>query len=232
MRLDIYLTHNNQVKSRSEATDLIKQGLVLVNDKVVTKAGLIINDQDQVVVLQNRMFVSRAGEKLLQALNTFNIDLRDQVIIDIGSSTGGFVDCCLKNGAKQVYAYDVGTNQLHESLRNHPQIVLKENTNILDVDLPDNDYILIDVSFTSIKPIIKHILPKLSLAICLLKPQFETVAANLKKGVVKNQKVISQIMKDFTQFINDHQLKVIGFVPTKLKGKDGNQEYLFYLTRR
>ncbi|MBE0701411.1 MAG: TlyA family rRNA (cytidine-2'-O)-methyltransferase, partial [Acholeplasmataceae bacterium] len=135
MRLDQYLLSHAFVKTRSQATDLIKRGLVFVDGVVVTKAGYEIVSQDVELHHENQ-FVSRAGEKLLQALLDFKIDLKDKRVVDIGSSTGGFTDCALQQGAKEVYAYDVGKNQMDITLRNRESVHLFEGTNILDVTLP------------------------------------------------------------------------------------------------
>src|SRR5690554_1700687 len=115
MRLDQYLVENNHVQTRSEAKDIITRGFVLINDKPVLKAGYEIKPTDILSVTQRRKYVSRAGEKLEFALKEFEINLTDQIVVDVGSSTGGFTQCALSFGAKKVYAYDVGTDQLDPS---------------------------------------------------------------------------------------------------------------------
>ena len=233
MRLDLYLVEKNLVKTRSEATDLIKNGFVLVNDKLITKAGFNILLTDEISLLKARKYVSRAGEKLEQALIKFNLDVNDKIIIDVGSSTGGFTDCCLKNNAKYVYAYEIGTNQMDLSLRESQKISLFEKTDFLKINIPLADLIVIDVSFTSIKPILNHTSKTNSQIIALIKPQFEANARNLNKnGVIKSDKINDRIIEELINYIKkDLHYKVCGLIKAELKGKKGNQEYLVYLKK-
>jgi len=117
MRLDHYLVEQDLVKSRSQATDLIKRGLVMVNNSIQQKPGFELKNDDFIEVIENSRFVSRAGEKLFKALLDFKVDLHDKIVIDIGSSTGGFTDCALQEGAKEVYSYDVGRHQMDETFK-------------------------------------------------------------------------------------------------------------------
>ncbi|MDO9629678.1 MAG: TlyA family RNA methyltransferase, partial [Acholeplasmataceae bacterium] len=195
MRLDHYLVEHQIAKTRSQATDLIKRGLVLVNDEVVTKAGYEVSTH-LIKLTEEVLYVSRAGEKLNQAIQEFNISLLGKIVIDIGSSTGGFTDCALQSGASKVYAYDVGTNQMDSNLKKDPRIELHEETNILDVKIPESDVILIDVSFTSIKPILNHIQGFNKEIIALIKPQFEVGHIHFKQGVVKDIKRQKEVLTD------------------------------------
>lgn len=229
MRLDHYLVEQDLVKSRSQATDLIKRGLVKVNDIIQTKPGYDLKNDDFIEMVENSRFVSRAGEKLFKALLDFRVDLHDKIVIDIGSSTGGFTDCALQEGAMQVYAYDVGKNQMDEILKLDPRIHLFEETNILDVELPQADLILIDVSFTSIKPIFKHIEGFLGEVIALIKPQFEAGPIHFKKGVLKDQKMHQKILYDVLSEVVELGFSPRNIVKSELKGKQGNQEYLLYI---
>ena len=229
MRLDHYLVEQDLVKSRSQATDLIKRGLVKVNDIIQTKPGYDLKNDDFIEMVENSRFVSRAGEKLFKALLDFRVDLHDKIVIDIGSSTGGFTDCALQEGAKEVYAYDVGKNQMDETLKLDPRIHLFEETNILDVELPQADLILIDVSFTSIKPIFKHIEGFLGEVIALIKPQFEAGPIHFKKGVLKDQKMHQKILYDVLSEVVELGFSPRNIVKSELKGKQGNQEYLLYI---
>ncbi len=167
-----------------------------------------------------------------EALDTFHVSLKDYVVVDIGSSTGGFTDCALHDGAREVHAYDVGTDQMDETLRKDERIHLHEQTNILYVIIPDSDMVLIEVSFTSVKPIISHIAPQTKSAIVLLKPQFETDGKLLKNGVLKDQKMHQKVIDSFISHIKFLSFDIVGFTPSSLKGKDGNVEYLFYLIKR
>jgi 23S rRNA (cytidine1920-2'-O)/16S rRNA (cytidine1409-2'-O)-methyltransferase len=229
MRLDHFLVEHHLVKSRSQATDYIKRGLVLVNDVKITKAGYEIKDQ-VIKITEEAPFVSRAGEKLMQAILDFKLDFHDKIVVDIGSSTGGFTDCSLSYGAKLVYAYDVGEDQMDLELRKNPKIQLHEKTNILDVQIPDNDIILIDVSFTSIKPILKHVCNNAHEIVALIKPQFEAGHIKFKSGVLKDQKMHKSILKDVLSYANELRYSVIDIKKTHLLGKSGNQEYLLYLS--
>ena len=230
MRLDHYLVEHHLVKSRSQATDYIKRGLVLVDDVKITKAGFEIKDQI-IKITEEAPFVSRAGEKLMQAILDFKLDFHDKIVVDIGSSTGGFTDCSLSHGAKLVYAYDVGEDQMDLELRKNPKIQLHEKTNILDVKLPSNDIILIDVSFTSIKPILKHIVEEAHEIIALIKPQFEAGHIKFKSGVLKDQKMHKSILKDVLTFANELGFSSVNLEKTQLLGKSGNQEYLLHLSK-
>ena len=173
MRLDIYLVEHQFVQTRSQATDLIKRGCVLINENVITKPGYDVKTTDFINIEENSRFVSRAGHKLYQAILDFDIAFNDKIVIDIGASTGGFTDCALQHGAAKIYTYDVGTDQMDRSLLNHPKVSVFESTNVLDVDLPHADVIMIDVSFTSIKPIFKHLEGFKGEIIALIKPQYE-----------------------------------------------------------
>jgi len=230
MRLDLYLVEHNFVKTRSQAHDFIKRGLVLVNDEVVLKAGFEIKDHI-VKMLEKPRFVSRAGEKLLQAILDFKLDMRDKIIIDIGSSTGGFTDCSLQHGARLVYAYDVGTNQMDEHLKKNNRIQLFEQTNILDVDLKPHDLCLIDVSFTSIIPILNHVGQKSQEIVCLIKPQFEVGNIKFKQGVLKDLKMHKVILKHVTDVARQLNYYVYGLKKTEVLGKQGNQEYMMHLKK-
>ena len=194
MRLDQYLVINNYFESRNKAQMAIENNSIMVNDKIINKSNYNVLDTDIIKILDNTLkYVSRAGLKLEHAIKEFNLDLSNKVILDIGASTGGFIDCSIQNGAKLVYAVDVGTNQLHEKLRNNPKIVSYENTNILDFDITNLekiDFIVMDVSFVSIE----YLLPKINefitdnnQFICLIKPQFEVGNIKIKNGIVKDK---------------------------------------------
>lgn len=230
MRLDKFLVENKNIKTRSKALDLIKRKLVKVNDEIITKAGYEVKEVDNVVIIDNLKYVSRAGLKLEEALIKFNISLENKIVVDVGTSTGGFSDCALKNKAKFVYGYDVGTNQLDDSLKNIKNLKIYEQTNILDVtDFHDNDIFLIDVSFTSIIPILEKLVNYKKEIICLIKPQFEVGINNLKKGIVKNKKTAYEAVLNIEKFLKTKNYYIFDMFESSLKGKDGNQEFLAYL---
>ncbi len=223
MRLDLFLANNPDIKTRSKASDLIKRGFITVNGKVVSKAGFEIKETDSIIVLKETFYASRGGEKLIHALNVFSLSLENQVIIDVGASTGGFTDVSLKEGASLVYAYDVGKDQMIEDLKKNPKVKSFEETNILDIDLPEHDLCLIDVSFTSVLPIITHVSKFSKRILFLLKPQFETDGKALKKGILKDEKIHQQVMKQTINHVSQLNYLVKGFTSSPIKGKDGNQ---------
>lgn len=228
MRLDQYLVSQKHVKTRSKAIDLIKRKFVLVDGKVAKKGGIDIVNQT-VEIIDHISFVGRAGEKLYHAIDRFNLDFNQKTCIDIGASTGGFTDCALKSGAKKIYTYDVGRDQLDEHLKNHPQVIVHEQTNILDVSIPDADMILIDVSFISIIKVFSHLVGYDKEIIALIKPQFEVGKKMIKQGVVKDLKLHKKILEDTLKQIKQLGFHMIDLDKSEVKGKKGNQEYVLYV---
>jgi 23S rRNA (cytidine1920-2'-O)/16S rRNA (cytidine1409-2'-O)-methyltransferase len=228
MRLDLYLVEHGLAKTRSQASDLIKRSLVLVDGEIAGKTGVEITTQHVELIAESK-YVSRAGEKLAQALIDFNIDLRDKIAIDIGSSTGGFTDCAIQHGIRFVYAYDVGSHQMDERLKESPLIELHEETNILSVQVPHADIIFIDVSFTSIKPIFKHLEGFQGEMVCLIKPQFEAGPEYLKQGILKNPKRTKEVLVDVLSYARSLGFSIAALKASHLKGKSGNQEYILYI---
>lgn len=238
-RLDSYLVKLGLVPSRSKAAQLINEGKVKVNDKIVTKNSYEVDETFNIELLNNEVlkYVSRGGLKLQKAIEVFNLDLKDKVILDIGSSTGGFTDCALKHGAKKVYALDVGTNQLHESLRNNDKVISIENTNFKDAsnDMFDEkiDLYVCDVSFISIEIILTKLkqLDENFNIIILFKPQFEVGKNNINKsGVVKNKNAVVNSLIKFNDFLKALSIGIINATFSPIKGqKEGNIEFLFNL---
>ncbi len=231
MRLDLHLANKHPELSRSKISDLIKRGYVFVDEKKITKAGFLVTDANHIEIKKEEIYVSRAGEKLVYALDVFNISLKDLNIIDVGASTGGFTDASLRRGAFHVYAYDVGKDQMVEQLKNHPQVTSFEETNILDVKLPNHDLCLVDVSFTSVLPILNHLSSQTDSIVFLLKPQFETEGEGLKKGILKDQKVLQKVLDKTIRHIHSLNFRIKGYTQSPIKGKDGNQEFLFYICK-
>lgn len=236
MRLDKYLFENNYFDSRRKAQDAIKEGLVSINGKIVTKSSFDYIEGDIKIKSNDISFVSRGGFKLLQAINHFDLDFNDKLVLDIGASTGGFTDCSLKHGAKTVYATDVGTSQLNSLLRNDSRVKSIENLNFreaLPKDFDNNifDYIVIDVSFISLEHIFANLMPfvnKNTLIVALIKPQFE-----LGDISIKNKGIISK-KEDHLLSINlvENKANKYGFYLNKLTfspivgEKKGNIEYI------
>lgn len=240
MRLDLYLVSNKLADTRSKAAQLIKNGKVLVNGKVILKNGFEFKEPDKVEIIENDVleFVSRGGHKLEKAINVFGLDFKDKVICDIGSSTGGFTDCSLKHGAKKVYAIDVGTNQLHDSLKEDTRVVVLENTNFRYVDksiFKDKiDFYVCDVSFISIRLILETLLSfnEDFKIIILFKPQFEVGKDKLNhNGVVRKDAFLVEALNSFSSFLKEKHIHVLDASYSPIKGnKEGNIEFLFYLS--
>lgn len=238
-RLDIYLVNNNYVPSRSKASELIHNGKIKVNDKIIIKPSFEVNELDKIELLENKVlkYVSRGGLKLEKAIEYFSIDLTNKVILDIGSSTGGFTDCALKHNASFVYALDVGSNQLHQSLLNNENVKSMENTNFKDVnkEMFDKhiDLYVCDVSFISIQIILRKLkeLDDNFNIVILFKPQFEVGKNNLNKnGVVKNKNILIKALNDFDYFLKLNKIGIINATYSPITGnKEGNIEFLFYL---
>ena len=242
MRLDLFLVENKYAETRSKASQLIKNGKVLVNSCPASKNGFEIKDTDQIKILENDVleYVSRGGHKLEKALQVFDVDFQDKVICDIGSSTGGFTDCSLKNGAKKVYAIDVGTSQLHPSLRNNPKVVVLENTNFRYVTPSifeeKIDYYVCDVSFISVRVILETLLSfKEDFTILLLfKPQFEVGPDRLNKnGVVRKKEFLIDALNHFKEYLRTKSLHILGVSYSPILGnKEGNIEFLFEISTK
>ena len=223
------------ISSRAKAQDMIKEGKISVNKKVITKASYLVSDEDDIVVTHTQdEFVSRGAFKLKGCLDKYNVDISNQVVLDIGASTGGFTDVCLRYGAKKVYALDVGHLQLAKELDQDCRVVKMEGHNAREI-VPDwfdesIDFMCMDVSFISCKTILKHVLHVLSIShiAILVKPQFECGPAALNKhGVLKNSKLALQIVEDVKAFLFQYY-KSVEAMPSILEGRSGNQEYMVY----
>lgn len=234
-RLDILMTKRGMVASRSQAESWIGLGKVSVDGKVIKKAGVFVNEAADIKLAASERFVSRAGLKLASVAQLIGLDFRDKTVLDVGSSTGGFTDYSLQHGAKKVYAVDVGTEQLHPSLRSNQHIELHEKTDIRDFYLSDKpDIVVMDVSFISLREILPHIAKELSDSdtqiVAMLKPQFEAGRDQVNKGVIKNDSVRRQILKDFEMWAKQYFV-IIDKRDSDVAGAKGNQER-FYLLKK
>lgn len=236
-RLDKALVERGLASSRSQAENYIKLGVVLVNNKVVQKAGTTVTDNDILVVNLSNKYVSRAGLKLESVATILGVDFAGKVALDVGSSTGGFTDYALKNRAKKVFAVDVGTDQLHPELRGDSRIELHEKTDIRDFSLDEQskpDVIIIDVSFISLRDILPHIAHELASShtkiIAMLKPQFEAGKGQTNKGIIKNDTIRRQILRDFELWASRYFV-VLGKRDSNVAGAKGNLER-FYLLKK
>lgn len=233
MRLDKYCTQF--VDSRTKAQDLIKNGNVSVNGKIIKKASFQIEESDDIKINQEEeSYVSRAAYKLLAAVGAFDIQLKDKVVLDIGASTGGFTDVCIRFGASKVYALDVGHLQLNPTLDKNEHVVKMEgrNARYLEKDWFDSriDFICMDVSFISAKTILDRVFEVLSVdeMVILIKPQFECGPTNLnKQGVLKDKKLAKKIIENYKKYFLQ-QYPHVDVIPSPIKGRTGNQEFVVY----
>lgn len=244
-RLDHELVNRQMVNSRSQAESYVRMGAVKVNGKVVTKPGYFV-DSIAKVELNSDQYVSRAGLKLASVAKVLNLDFKNKTVLDVGSSTGGFTDFALKHGAKKVIAVDVGTDQLHPSLRTNPKVELYEKTDVRDVvaqgrgqgakskvEIEKPDIVVIDVSFISLReilPSVSNLANSQTRILAMVKPQFEAGKAQTSRGVIKNDRVRRQILKDFEAWAKNHFITIVK-ADSDLAGEKGNLER-FYLLQK
>jgi 23S rRNA (cytidine1920-2'-O)/16S rRNA (cytidine1409-2'-O)-methyltransferase len=239
VRLDRLLFERGLAESREKAKALILAGTVLVNEQVVDKAGSLVKEDDRVSLKGRLKYVSRGGLKLEHALHEFAVDVKDAVAMDVGASTGGFTDCLLQNGARRVYAVDVGYGQFDLKLRNDERVVLLEKTNIrhLERDAVKEriDIAVIDVSFISLLkviPRVREFLNERAEIIALIKPQFEVGRKDVGKGGVVRAEAKRRAAVDTIKGESEKMgLTVDGITESPLKGPKGNVEYLIYLKK-
>ena len=236
MRLDEYLVENEYFENLEIAKRQIMVGNVIVNEQKIDKPGEIISlDKIRSIRIKEKdiPYVSRGGLKLEKAIKIFGLDFKSKIVLDIGASTGGFTDCSLQNGAKFVYAVDVGTNQLDWKLRNDTKVKSIENKHINDLeksDLQDDiDIIVMDISFISIKKVlykIKEFLKDNGFAIFLIKPQFEAERSEIYKGIVDDFSVHKRIINEVVEEAKIYQLFLENLTVSPIKVTKGNTEYL------
>ena len=237
IRLDNYLVECCLVDSRTKAQNIIKNGLVSVDAKIVLKSSYKIDaSQNKVVIKEHKRYVSRSAHKLSSFLDELNLDIASSIALDIGSSTGGFTQVLLEYGAKEVSAVDVGKNQLHQSLRDDARVFSYESCDIRKFKSDKIfDLVVSDVAFISLLNILDDIDRLASEKIILLfKPQFE-VGREVKRdknGVVTDEKAIQKAMLRFEDECKLRNLKLISKSPSKLTGKEGNLEYCYYFKKK
>jgi 23S rRNA (cytidine1920-2'-O)/16S rRNA (cytidine1409-2'-O)-methyltransferase len=233
-RLDVVLAARGMTNSRSQSESWIKLGKVTVDGKLAAKPGLFVRSDAVIVLNAEVQYVSRAGLKLASVAQILNVHFKDKVVLDVGSSTGGFTDYALKHGAKKVYAVDVGTDQLHPSLRGNKRIELHEKTDIRDFYIKHEtpDIIVIDVSFISLREILPHLVNFLSnkntQIVAMVKPQFEAGKDQTNKGIIKNDAIRRQILKDFEQWAKQYFV-IQDKRDSDVAGAKGNQERFYLL---
>ena len=237
-RIDILLVNSGLVESRNKAQRLVMAGEVEVEGQMIHKPSDLFEPTCRITLRSKPKYVSRGGLKLEKAINEFDIDrIEGKICVDIGSSTGGFTDCLLQNGARKVYAIDVGFGQLHQSLRDDPRVVEMERINVKVVkNFPDQiDLVTIDVSFISLKrilPLIKIWADKKIIdVIALIKPQFEVgrrIAAK-GRGVVRDKNEREKVVKEILNFAKDEGFEVLLVTESPITGPKGNVEFLAHL---
>lgn len=238
-RLDIAVFERGYAPSREKAKAIIMAGQVYVNNQKQDKPGFEIKDSDHLEVRGNTLkYVSRGGLKLEKAMQVFPVNLSGKICMDVGASTGGFTDCMLMNGASKVYSIDVGYGQLAWKLRCDKRVVNLERTNFRYVDeklISDKiDFASVDVSFISLKlifPNLHKLLKPESLAVCLIKPQFEAGRDKVgKKGVVRDPAVHIEVIENVINYALQGGFSVLGLDFSPVKGPEGNIEYLMLIS--
>lgn len=233
IRLDHLLVEKGLMESRSQAENYIRLGKVIVGGIKQRKPGFFVNKDSDIKILQNTQYVSRAGLKLESVAKILKLDFRNKIVLDVGSSTGGFSDYALQNGARKVIAVDVGTNQLHPKLRLNSKIELHEKTDIRNFKTKDSiDIVVIDVSFISLRdilPSVVNLISKNTQIVAMVKPQFEAGKDNTIRGVVKNNSLRRKIMQDFEKWCKTNNLFVVNKRDSEIKGAKGNQERFYIL---
>jgi 23S rRNA (cytidine1920-2'-O)/16S rRNA (cytidine1409-2'-O)-methyltransferase len=237
-RLDVLLVEKNFFQTREKAKRAIMAGLVIVNEKKIDKPGTQIKiDEEPEIRIKGQVlkYVSRGGLKLEKAIEVFDLDMKEKIVLDVGASTGGFTDCALQNGAKYAYSMDVGSNQLDWKLRNDDRVKSIEQTHIKDLTIEDldgnkADYLVMDVSFISITKVFEHLIKfmkKDSKLMALIKPQFEVGRENIEKGgIVKDFTKHKMAIEKIIEAGNSRGLYLKSLDYSPITGGKGNVEYL------
>ena len=234
-RLDILISSKYSL-SRSKAQQLIEEELVKVDDKIITKPSMLIEEDQEITIIEHKSYVSRGAYKLLKAIDFFALDFKDKVVLDMGASTGGFTEVSLEAGAKKVYSVDVGKGELEKSIACNNKVINMEGRDIRTLskdECSDTQIVVGDLSFISLK----HILPKIKElfnnieCVLLFKPQFECGKdiAKKYKGVIKDKNLHKKLLKEVQQEINIYGFAISNLTYSPIKGKSGNIEYLLYL---
>ncbi|GAA0443715.1 TlyA family rRNA (cytidine-2'-O)-methyltransferase [Lentibacillus halophilus] len=237
-RLDVLLVERGFIDTREKAKRMIMAGLVFSNQTRLDKPGIKVNESMSLTIKGKSIpYVGRGGLKLEKAIDQFSLSLKNSIFMDIGSSTGGFTDCALQNGAQLSYAIDVGYNQLDWKLRNDDRVIVMERTNFryVTLDMLNNgkpDMVAIDVSFISLRlilPVLKLLLPPGSDIIALIKPQFEAGREQVaKKGIVHDKNVHLDVLKNITDYARREGYQLIDLTYSPVTGGDGNIEFLVH----
>lgn len=232
-RLKLALVNQKLVSSRTKAEDYIKLGLVRVNGKKVSDPEYLLAPIDKLSLSQSRSYVSRGGLKLESIANVLKLDFENKIILDVGSSTGGFTDYALQHGAMKVIAIDSGTNQLHPSLRSDQRIDLREQVDIRSINSVEKvDLVLVDVSFISLRSVLPKVITLINPAtpiLALFKPQFEAAKNELNKGIVKNSNFRRNLIREFETWLVSQKIITISKADSSIEGSKGNSERFYLL---
>ncbi len=235
VRLDLLLVKRKMVPTRSQAESYIRLKQVKVEGKVVTKPGHFVREDSEVVFGVKEQYVSRAALKLASVTDTLKLEFKNKIVLDVGSSTGGFTDYALQHGAKKSIAVDVGTDQLHQKLRMDDRVELHEKTDIRNfVSDEKADIAVIDVSFISMTKVlgsVAKLVNKNGQIVAMLKPQFEAGKGQLNKGVVKNSAQRRDILRIFETWLKEHNFVVQAKSNSAVSGEKGNVERFYLLTK-
>lgn len=235
-RLDKALVERKLTATRSQAESYIRLGLVSVDKKIVNQPAHMVDLNNKLIINSSQQYVSRAGLKLASVADALKLSFKYKTVLDVGSSTGGFTDYALKNGASKVIAVDVGSEQLHHSLREDTRIELHEQTDIRNFEQKTEpiDIVVIDVSFISLR----EILPKVhelssskTEIVAMFKPQFEAGQNAKHKGVIKNDRIRRQLLSNFELWLKDNHFRLINQADSGVAGSKGNKER-FYLIKK
>lgn len=233
VRLDTLLAQKGLVETRSQAESYIRLGQVKVNGTIIKKPGYFVSKDATIEFGAQQQYVSRAALKLASVIATLGLDFKGKIVLDVGSSTGGFTDYALQHGAKKVVAVDVGTNQLHPRLRENERIELHEKTDIRDFSTDvQADIAVIDVSFISMTQVLKSVaklMPRDGRIVAMLKPQFEAGKDQLNKGVVKNSAQRREILRDFEAWCRQNGFVISKKSDSAIAGEKGNVERFYLL---
>ncbi|MBQ3929003.1 MAG: TlyA family RNA methyltransferase [Clostridia bacterium] len=239
-RLDVMVYEAGYAESREKAKALIMSGIIYVDNQKADKPGTTYPEGVAIEMRGNKLgYVSRGGLKLEKAMKSFSLDLTDNITMDIGASTGGFTDCMLQNGAKKVYAVDVGYGQLAWKLRNDERVINMERTNVRYItkeQVPDEiDFFSVDVCFISLTlvlPAVRPLMKQNGTAVCLIKPQFEAGKGKVgKNGVVRDKAVHQEVIDKIYGYCLQNGFDVLDMDYSPIKGPEGNIEYLIYIRR-
>jgi 23S rRNA (cytidine1920-2'-O)/16S rRNA (cytidine1409-2'-O)-methyltransferase len=242
-RLDVEVVERGLADSREQAQRLILAGEVWVDGQRWDKASKLCAASAAIEVRGGDRYVSRGGHKLEGALTGFHLDVKGWRCLDLGASTGGFTDCLLQHGAREVVAVDVGHGQLHWRLRQDPRVVVHEGVNARNLGdfsrdqiLGTFDLVVADVSFISLRKVLPPAFDLLSSGgrVCaLIKPQFEAGRADVGKGgIVRDAAVHERVVRDLRAWAEDFPVATVGVIPSPLPGRDGNEEFLWLLQKK